>query len=75
MIPLLNSGYREFSGWVSVCNLDQLLAGDLKIATKGELNTVTVDGRNPASLGNHGKPLLVGIHRGIIRNQGFSGGA
>ena len=26
----------------------------------------TVDGRNPAPLGNHGKPLLVGICRGII---------
>ena len=26
----------------------------------------TVDGQNPALLGNHGKPLFVGIHRGII---------
>ena len=26
----------------------------------------TVDGRNPAPLGNHGKPLSVGIYRGII---------
>ena len=26
----------------------------------------TVDGRNPAPLGNHGKPLLIGIFRGFI---------
>ena len=26
----------------------------------------TVDGRNPAPLGNHGKPLFVGIYRGMI---------
>ena len=26
----------------------------------------TVDGQNPAPLGNHGKPFFVGIHRGII---------
>ena len=26
----------------------------------------TVDGRNPAPLGNHEKPLFVGIYRGII---------
>ena len=34
-----------------------------------------MDGRNPASLGTHGKPLLVGIYRRIIRNQGFLSGA
>ena len=34
----------------------------------------TVDGRNPAPLGNHGNPLLVGICR-ESSFQGFSGGA
>ena len=28
--------------------------------------TNTVDGRNPAPLGNHGKPLFVGIYKKII---------
>ena len=35
----------------------------------------TLDEQKPAPLGNHGKPLLVGIYRGIIRNQAFVGGA
>ena len=35
----------------------------------------TVDGRNPAPLGNHGKPLFVGIYMGIDSFQGFLGGA
>ena len=35
-----------------------------------------MDGRNPfAPLGNHGKPLFVGIYRGIESFQGFLGGA
>ena len=33
-----------------------------------------VDGRNPAPLGNHGKPLLVGIYR-ESSFRGFLGGA
>ena len=32
-----------------------------------------VDGRNPAPLGNHGKPGLVGIYRGIESFQGSLG--
>ena len=34
-----------------------------------------MDGRNPAPLGNHGKPWLVGVYRGIASFQGFLGGA
>ena len=34
----------------------------------------TVDGQNPAPRWNHGKPLFVGIYRGIII-PGFLGGA
>ena len=30
------------------------------------LRSHTVDGRNPAPLGNHGKPLFVGVYRGSI---------
>ena len=26
----------------------------------------TVDGKNPAPLGNNGTPLFIGIHKGII---------
>ena len=37
--------------------------------------TNTVDGRNPAPLGNHGKPLFVVIYRGIEPFQRCSGGA
>ena len=37
----------------------------------------TVDGRNPlrTTLGNYGKPLFVGIYRGIESFQGFLRGA
>ena len=43
-------------------------ARDKKVWRMFELlsGVVTVDGRNPAPLGNHGKPSLVHIYRGII---------
>ena len=30
-----------------------------------------MDGQNPAPLGSHGKPLFVGIYRGLLGGAGF----
>ena len=38
----------------------------ISLAKEMEVSDATVHGRNPAPLGNYGKPLLVGICRGII---------
>ena len=41
-----------------------LALGDINVVVVKSLHTV--DARNPAPFGNHGKPVFVGIYQGII---------